>query len=88
MFLEHRPFRKKLKNEQNTYNFVNVFRDGRRQLFSANVGSIWAPFWEASGFKSRRNEVPERCQKTAPNKELRARQKVMQKHARGGVGFP
>ena len=47
---------------------------------------ISAPFWEASGVKSRKNEVPERCQKTAPNKELREREKVMREHARGGWG--
>ena len=88
MFLEHQPFQKKLKNEENTYNFVNVFREGRRHQFSANLGSIWAPFWEASGVKSRKNEVPERCQKTAPNKELREREKVTQVSAPGGGAVP
>ena len=38
------PFSKKLKNEQNTYNFMNVFREGRRQLFSAMLETMWAPF--------------------------------------------
>ena len=44
-------FSKRVKNEKNMYSVVYVFLEGRRHQFSANLGSIWAPFWEASGPK-------------------------------------
>ena len=80
-------FPDKVKNKTNAHSFVYVFLEGRRHKFSANLGSIWSPFWEASEDKSRKNEVPERCPKTALKRELQEREKVTQAAAVEG-GFP
>ena len=68
------------------YMFVYVFLKGRRHQFSTNFGSILASFWKASGSKSQKKDAQERYKKTAPKKELRDGEKVMQQWHRRGLG--